>query len=98
MLAIQTKYLGPTNFRGSRIKACVMEQRSALNPHGMRSHTGHYDDALASDDNHKAAARALIAQLGWTEANGYGPWIVGSCPRGYVFTCDTRHGGDRLHV
>lgn len=92
MLAIETLYLGPTNHRGPRIKARVMESTET------RSRTIEYDDALNSEENHRAAARALIVLQGWTQANGYGPWVVGASIRGYVFVCDTKHGGDRMVV
>jgi len=92
MLAIETRYVGPTNYRGSRIIARVMEATQT------RKVTVGYDDGLNTDDNHKAAAKALITKLGWTGENGYGAWIVGSSERGYVFTCDTKHGGDRFTV
>ena len=92
MLAIETKYIGPTNYRGSRIKAQVLESKDT------RTQTVGYDDALNSEENHRAAAQALIAKLGWTAANGYGPWIVGASVRGYVFVCDTKHGSDRMEV
>ena len=55
MQAIQTKYLGPTNYRGSRFKAkCA-----------AGSLTVSYDYSLNSADNHKAAAEALRVKLGW---------------------------------
>lgn len=53
--AIVTKYLGPTNHRGSRIKA-TCEAGSITVP---------YDHALSGEGNHCAAAHALIRQLGW---------------------------------
>lgn len=54
--AIETRYLGPTNHRSSRIVA--------------RSASGHriicsWDDALGVDENHHAAAQALADKLGW---------------------------------
>lgn len=55
MQAIQTKYFGPTNARGSRIKATA--------PAG--SMTVPYDHALNIDQNHKAAATALANKFGW---------------------------------
>jgi hypothetical protein len=54
--AIETKYLGPTNTRGSRIKASCQAGSITLD----------YDDALDSDDNHDFAAIALLKKLGWT--------------------------------
>lgn len=55
MQAIQTKYRGPTNVRGARIKATAQ----------AGSITVPYDYALGIDENHAAAARALAETLGW---------------------------------
>lgn len=55
--AIKTKYLGPTNFRGSRVKAVC----------DAGARTFDWDDALNVDDNHKKAATKLAASLGWLE-------------------------------
>jgi hypothetical protein len=62
MQAIKTAYLGPTNVRGSRIKASC----------AAGSITLHYDDSLNSDANHKTAAKALIDKLAWG-----GKWVSG---------------------
>lgn len=53
--AIQTKYLGPTNSRGSRIKATA----------AAGSVTVSWDYALDQCDNHRAAAKALCDKFGW---------------------------------
>lgn len=55
--AIVTKYFGPRNTRGSRIKAyadagyCYVE----------------YDGSLSSELNHMAAAKKLADKFGWLE-------------------------------
>lgn len=54
--AIVTKYLGPTNFKGSRIKATSASGKSI---------TVGYKSELSSEANHKAAARALCVKLEW---------------------------------
>jgi len=77
MQAIVTKYLGPTNFKGSRIKAtCDAGSVTIGYPH----HASQYDA-------HRIAAGALADKLGWTEENGHGPMIGGGAPggRGEVF-------------
>jgi hypothetical protein len=56
MQAIRTKYLGATNFRGSRFKATAQ----------AGSVTVPYDHALDNEDNHYAAALALCAKFGWS--------------------------------
>ena len=49
-IAIVTKFLGPTNFRGARIKATIPSGKSV---------TLHWDHALDSSENHlRAAAKA----------------------------------------
>lgn len=70
--AITTKFLGPTNYRGARIKATCWAD----------SVTVPYDHALNRDANHDPAAAALIAKLGWN-----GDYIGGGspCGRGNVY-------------
>ena len=70
--AIETKYLGPTNIKGGRIKAAA----------AAGSITIGYDHALNADANHKAAADALIAKLGWTGTFAQGGNVKGT---GYYF-------------
>jgi hypothetical protein len=81
MQAILTKYLGPTNNRGSRYKATC--EAGSVTLHG--------DHALNSEENHVRVARALITKLGWwhNEARGdtYGGWTFGGTPDGYAFVC-----------
>lgn len=75
MQAIQTKYHGPTNTRGSRLTAkCDAGQAWT-----------HYDHALTGQENHAAAAAALLAKLQWDR---YGVWYGGQLPDGsYAWTC-----------
>ena len=81
--SISTKYLGATNTRGSRVKA---KTSSGL------SLTLSWDDALNTDENHKAAAVALASKLKWT-----GRWVAGADRdgRGNVYVQDD---GDGLAV
>jgi hypothetical protein len=65
--AIVTKFIGPTNFRGSRIKAKAF----------AKSVTIPYDHALNIEDNHMVAAETLATKLGW-----YGTWYAGGMPEG----------------
>lgn len=71
--SITTKYIGPTNFRGSRVKATAS---------GGSTITLGWDDALNSDANHIAAANALMQKLGWDANNRL---IGGDAPKGCVF-------------
>jgi hypothetical protein len=50
--AITTKYLGPTNARGSRIQVSAAAGRMYVG----------YDHSLNSDENHRAAALAYCAR------------------------------------
>lgn len=71
--AIVTKYLGPTNHRGSRIMA--------------KAEGGHqtivsYDGGLTTEENHQAAAETLKTAAGWA-----GELVGGGMPdgAGYCF-------------
>lgn len=70
MIAISTKYHGPTNSRGSRISA---------NANGHRV-TVPYDHALGHEGNHAAAAIALCQKMHWR-----GELVSGGTGDGYVF-------------
>jgi hypothetical protein len=74
--AIETKYIGHSNTRGARVKASAQ----------AGSITIPWDDALDTDGNHDAAARALAHKLHWT-----GKLVGGGLKRGncYVFHTDT---------
>ena len=78
--SISTKYLGATNYRGSRVKATSSA--------GM-SLTLSWDDALDVDGNHQAAARALATRLNW-----YGRWYAGAAldGKGNVYVSDDGDG------
>jgi hypothetical protein len=79
MQAIITKYLGPTNTKGSRIKATC----------AAGSLTRSYDNGLDSDGNHRAVAEALCVKMGWvsTPNNLYTSLCQGQLPNGdNVFT------------
>ena len=56
MRAIITRYLGPTNFRGSRIVADAGKGARLTMP---------YDHALNTNENHAEAAKALCLKMGW---------------------------------
>lgn len=76
--AIQTRYIGPTNFRGARVKAQADAGALVVS----------WDHALNAEGNHRAAAEALRTKLGWN-AEHYGCLIGGSLPgKGYAFCFD----------
>lgn len=62
MKAIQTKYTGPTDTRGSRMIATA---EGGARPHRL---SVPYDHALNIDENHAAAALALKNKMGWKGA------------------------------
>lgn len=68
--AIETRFLGPTNFRGSRIVAKCEAKRMIVS----------WDDGLDVQANHEAACKALCVALGWD-----GEWVGASTPKGYIF-------------
>ncbi len=79
--AITTKYIGPTNVKGSRVKATA----------AAGSVTLHWDDSLNPDNNHTAAALALANKFGWS-----GRWHGGGNPdgRGNVYVVETGDNQD----
>lgn len=84
MQAIRTVYFGPSNVRGSRIKATA----------AAGSLTVAYDYAL-DVANHRVAAEALIAKFGWT-GDGYGSLVSGCLSDGswaHVLTGRDGKGG-----
>ena len=71
--AIVTKYLPPTTWNGSRVKAkCV-----------AGSLTVPWDSAMSVEENHAFAAKQLFMRLGWDKENR----LIGGCHAkdGYVF-------------
>jgi hypothetical protein len=58
MKAIQTRYLGATNYRGSRIKASA---------EGVPAVTIPYPHELDTERAHRSAAAALAARHDWTQ-------------------------------
>jgi hypothetical protein len=70
--AIQTKFLGPTNSRGSRVKAFAAPGSVTIS----------WDHRLNPEQNHRAAAEMFANRMSWT-----GQWIAGTLPSGdMVFT------------
>lgn len=69
MQAIETRWLGPTNTRGSRIVARCEAGRITVP----------WDYSANPETNHANAARQLAIKLGWTRSN-YGSLYGGSIP------------------
>lgn len=57
--AIQTKFLGPTNHKGSRVKATCDAGSAVVS----------WDYNLDTEGNHRAAAWTLCAKLAWEDQN-----------------------------
>lgn len=85
MYAIETYFVPPTNSRGPRIKARVMEGRTA-DGGPARSITLPWDHALGTSENHMEAAKALATRLGWR-----GEWIEGGGAFGASVWVNSRH-------
>jgi len=68
MQAITTKFLGPTNTKGSRIKASCW----------LKSKTVSWDYSLNVEQNHIEAAKQLVADLNLDRAkkDNSGSWVV----------------------
>jgi len=64
MKAILTRYIGPTNTKGGRIKADDGDGNTLTIP---------YDDSLNSSEVHAKAAKALCEKMGW-DLNLIGGW------------------------
>ena len=75
MKAITTRYLGATNYKGSRIKATTGDGL------GERGLVMSYDHEYEQVDNHRRCAEALAKQLNWNVI------LIGGESKGcYVFT------------
>ncbi len=73
--AIATKYLGPTNHRGARVKATC----------DAGSVTVAWDYSFAATENHLFAARHLAEKLSWTDGMYFDDWAGGAIGNGYVW-------------
>jgi hypothetical protein len=69
--SIVTKYIAPSNVKGSRV--------SATSTSGERIIIG-WDDTVDTDTNHTIAAAMLAEKLGWS-----GRWEAGAMPNGCGF-------------
>jgi len=80
MQHITTKYLGPTNFKGSRIKATTS--------FGKTSITISYPYELSGVECHAKAVKLLISKLKWEDDADYTRMIYSQLESGYVFVFD----------
>ena len=70
--AIETKYAGPTNTRGSRIVVTAAAGRKSFG----------YDHALDATENHRVAARKYAEALGWLSEGR--TLVTGGTKHGYT--------------
>lgn len=84
MQAITTKYMGPTNHRGSRIKASC--------PAGSVTIPFNYG---SGDGGHYEAFIALIDKLGWHD---YGTWYAGDLETGKVYVCSPKYASSSVNI
>jgi hypothetical protein len=84
MQAIQTRYFGPTNSRGSRIKAwCAAGSVTIPYPH-----------ELSGQSCHRKSAEALLEKLGWVDPH-YGGLLGGQLESGdYAFVFNSELSKD----
>lgn len=73
--AIETKYLGPTNTKGTRIKATCNAKSIIIS----------WDYSLDPEENHLKAAQALLNDLGWDKECNLVSGSIKSNKKGYVF-------------
>ena len=93
MISITTKFVGPTDHRGSRVAAQVsdygsdMETNSRFNGRPGRLVVS-WNHAHNPEENHRLAAFALAKKLGWD-----GEWIGGDSAgsSGYTFVRNLAH-------
>ena len=81
--AIETRYLGPTNTKGGRIRAKAWAGNATVP----------YDHALTIEGNHRAAAMALAAKLGWHHHAPAEQWATGGNAKGDGY-CHVNTGRD----
>ena len=79
MVTIETRWIGPTNTKGSRIIAQRCDWKRG-DPRAIVS----ADHALSHEAAHDEAARKLCQDLGWT-----GEFVRGSRAGGYVYVWES---------
>lgn len=87
MKAIRTRYLGPSNVKGSRCKASDED--------GNQITIG-WDNSLNSKGNHRKAAEALCRKMGWSL--DHSELIQGSLGKDEVFVFFDRSGQSRINL
>lgn len=81
--SICTRWLGPTNHNGSRVKAIGRKRESDMPALTL---TDSWDYGHSVEENHARVAKLLAAKLGWS-----GLYVGGSTDDGFAFV---NMGGD----
>ena len=89
MVAIETRYHGPGNVRGSRVSVRRMDDDKRPD----RIYVS-WDHALNPEENHRAAALVWLRKHDWLDA--YGAWIGGHTQHGMVFVNEGRERSEVL--
>src|SRR5574343_267845 len=79
--AIVTKFIGPTNIKGSRVSAKCMAGRIIMD----------WDHRYGVDKNHQLAAMKLVKKLGWDAHTKESQWRGGAMPDGGYCFVDTKY-------
>jgi hypothetical protein len=80
--AIRTRYVGPTNTRGSRIIADAGDRASRV--------VVSYDPALNTDQNHAYAAVLVTRKMGWDDPQYFTPLVGGGYNAEYFWVFQNR--------
>lgn len=75
--AIQTRYLGPTNTQGSRVKAIARKREGDMPELSL---TDNWDHGSSVEENHARVAKLLAARMAWT-----GVYVGGANDDGFCF-------------
>ena len=75
-VSIRTKYLGPTNYRGSRVRVWRGDSSYRDDPNSLEIG---WDYSSEVSENHSAAVSAYVGRAGWD-----GQWMCGATESGCV--------------
>ena len=86
-LAIETKFLGPTDYRGDRVKAFIPDWRGF-------TETAAYDYALSAFENHQKVAQTLADRFfnHYVKTDDPVTLVAGGVKRGYVWVRVSTNG------
>ena len=84
--AIETKFLGATNYRGERVKAFIPDWVVNGEEHGF-TETTQYDYALSAFENHQKVAQTLADKFfnHYVKTDEPITLVAGGIKRGYIW-------------